>query len=167
MNCVDWPTAAAFCEWDTAGGALPTEAQWEYAERGPAGRPWPWGGPEGSMFDGRVCRDHQSGTCLEADPAYERGATPSPERVWHLAGNVWEWTRDWYAPYSDPTCWNMQVRTNPLCVNDASGHRSFRGGSWNGSEASFVRSGARSGAPPADVIVDVGFRCARPLLAPS
>jgi iron(II)-dependent oxidoreductase len=39
--CVDWDQADAYARW--VGGDLPTEAQWEYAARGPAGNTYPWG----------------------------------------------------------------------------------------------------------------------------
>jgi formylglycine-generating enzyme required for sulfatase activity len=53
---VSWFDAQAYCDW--AGGGLPTEAQWEYAARGPESVRFPWG----DVFDGNVL-NYCDGSC--------------------------------------------------------------------------------------------------------
>src|SRR5205085_10915442 len=53
MVCVDWADAIAYCDW--ADVALPTEAQWEKAARGPEGLRFPWG----NDWDESKCEDRR------------------------------------------------------------------------------------------------------------
>jgi formylglycine-generating enzyme required for sulfatase activity len=91
---VTWLEAKAFCRWLSALSGrrleLPTEAQWEFAARGPEGRRYPWGdeAPDGT-------RAHY-GRSLEEEPI-PVGSLPAghgPFGHMDLAGNIWEWCRD-------------------------------------------------------------------------
>lgn len=87
VNCVSFPQASAYCEWK--GKRLPTYREWEFAARGSAGRPYPWGATE------PTCAMAIFGeNCTHGGPAAARSATQdvTPEGVFHLAGNVVEWT---------------------------------------------------------------------------
>ena len=101
--CVTWGDANAFAKWlnETERGRpfgyeyrLPTEAEWEYAARGREGRFFPWG----NKLDPKKCNaGRKDDRFLQAAPVGSfspHGDTP--EGIADLAGNVFEWCRDWW-----------------------------------------------------------------------
>ena len=156
---VSWDDAAAYCEW--SGARLPTEAEWEYAARGPEGYVYPWG----NTFDSERV-NYCDANCPTGwnDPGTDDGyAYTAPVgsypggQSWcgahDLAGNVREWMADWH----DSNYYARSPGENP--AGPASGvSRVVRGGMW-GNETSSVRSAGRDRGY---VVVDTdGFRCAR------
>jgi formylglycine-generating enzyme required for sulfatase activity len=116
---VAFEDAEAYAHW--AGGRLPTEAEWEFAARGGvAGRLYAWGDeltPNGvhhanihhGDFPTRdLGSDGHSGLAPVAQfPANAYG-------LYDMAGNVWEWTNDWYRPdYYQTLASTMRVVVNP------------------------------------------------------
>ncbi|GAA3383613.1 formylglycine-generating enzyme family protein [Cryptosporangium minutisporangium] len=97
---VAYEDAAAYAAW--IGLALPTEAQWEHAARGGLdGAPYTWGDAPETPQQRRANYWHGDFP-WRAEPGY--GATTPvgsfPANGYGLAdmaGNVWEWTQDWYA----------------------------------------------------------------------
>jgi sulfatase modifying factor 1 len=169
MVLVSWFGAAAYSLWanrldwrefqDTS--RLPTEAQWEYAARGPRSVRFPWGDEPASqahaLTDLHRGRKSYPGV-LPLAYVHERLGM-SPFGAHHMAGNVWNWCADWYAAdfYGQP-----ESRMNNPCHHRATGIRSERGGSWVG-PAHLARSSFRRGRPPAAVGRCLGFRCAVPV----
>ena len=84
--------------------------------------------------------------------SFPEGASPSG--ALDMAGNVREWTADWYGLYT------TAAATNPLGP-EAGTTRVIRGGGWNSFAAAFVRAAYRTGVRPSDSDDSVGFRCAR------
>jgi len=118
---VTWYEAAAYAAWlarlTGAGWRLPTEPEWEWAARR-GRRLFPWGGNWDerrlNSLEGRVMRTTPVG-------AYPHGATP--DGIYDLAGNVYEWTSTLAADY--PYVADAS-REDP----DAAGIRIARGGGW-------------------------------------
>jgi formylglycine-generating enzyme required for sulfatase activity len=134
--CVTWYEAEAYAAW--RGGVLPTEAQWEYAARGPQSFVYPWG----NTFNGEnvVYRDN-SGS--KTAPVGSRPNGKSWVNAYDLSGNVWEWVRDYYSSsYYESLCGSKTVCSkvidNPFNGNRAD-YRGLRGGSWL-----FTTDGVRS-----------------------
>lgn len=156
---VSYYEAEAFCNW--AGGHLPTEAQWEKAARwtGTLANVYPWDDPWNqekcnNFSDGNLAGGGYEGYQTAPVGSYPLGV--SPYGCQDMAGNVWEWCKDWYA--SD--YYSQSPADDPQ--GPASGDlRIVRGGGW-GYYDNFCRSACRSSARfPSDFSDYNGFRLAR------
>ena len=144
---VTWSEAAAYAAW--AGKQLPTEAQWEFAARGRENRRYPWGNTEPDANRANY-GDHLNMPSLVS--MHDEGRTP--DSICDLAGNVYEWTSDFFLPY------------DPVKRQAASDHgpplRAIRGGSWR-SPATELRCAFRKGLFAESQLTTMGFRCVLPV----
>ena len=149
--------AESYCAW--VGGRLPTEAEWEYAARGPDSLVFPWG----NEFDGtrlNYC-DLECGTGIRDLSISDGYADTAPVGSYpsgiswcgalDMAGNVREWVGDWYGPYADE---GVENPTGPVSGNS----RIPKGGSWL-DKPDDVRSANRGENSPDYTRHKVGFRC--------
>lgn len=142
VACVSYYVAFAYCVW--SGGRLPTEAEWEYAASGGSQqRLFPWGNAaptsELALFD------------TYAPAAGPRLAGMSRYGQLDMAGSVYEWALDYYAPYPD-------VCDRCAEVYDGT-ERALRGGSFL-QEAEYLSNSARYSFDPSQALGNVGVRCA-------
>jgi len=156
INCYE---AEAYAAW--RGGRLPTEAQWEWAARGPDSRRYPWGD---EFVDGLANMDRLDLRCTRPVGSYPAG------RSWcgaeDMAGNVWEWTADGYDPYvcrreSSPSGPAFDPFTPPAGLL----LRVIRGGAWGGMPGGSIgdlRSARRLGWNPGDRKLSHGARIIHP-----
>ena len=161
---VTWYEAVAYCAWLTATlddgytYRLPTEAEWERAARGSEGWTFPWG----DEWQADRCNSEETGLGTTSPVGlFPRGATGSG--LQDMAGNVWEWCRDWYAG-------DYYVRSrdghNPSGPKEGVFHVLRGGSGWN-KGPSACRCGYRGRIYPDDWFLNWGFRCARTLSSQS
>ena len=156
---VTFDDAREYCRWlrVETGRAfrLPTEAEWEKAARGGLERrQYPWG----DALDLSMANfSPQSQRRADRGTLPVRAHAPNAFGLYGMAGNVWDWTGDWYrAGYHD-------VGETPNPAGPSNGTlRVVRGGAWTNSDVAYLRCAYRHPVPPGTYSYSIGFRVVCP-----
>ncbi|MBL8858816.1 MAG: SUMF1/EgtB/PvdO family nonheme iron enzyme [Planctomycetes bacterium] len=141
------------------GLTLPTEAQWEYAARAGTTTRW-WCGAEPGTLRGVANGARASLDTRAAETEPVDALRPNPFGLVHVHGNVAEWTRDVFGPYTTPPSGAEGERNF-----SENGLRCARGGSY-ASSAAGLRSAAREAVARDNVDLRIGVRAARAIEPP-
>ena len=143
---VDWYQARDYC--NKSGKRLPTEAEWEKSARS---------GSESKYYWGEEVDDSYAWHWDNSDRKTRSVGEKRPNKLglYDTAGNVWEWTADWY----DQNYYQNRSSKNPKSIFNGK-HRVLRGGSFM-DKAEGLRVTRRNWDLPSAKFKNFGFRCVK------
>ena len=115
---------------------LPTEAEWEYSDRGATSSAYYFGDDVAQLGEHAWFAQNSIGHAHEVG---KKGANSFG--LYDMNGNVWQWVNDWYGDY------DLQNLTNPQGPNSGR-ERVFRGGAWDSDPRKDMRSASRGAGVP-------------------
>jgi formylglycine-generating enzyme required for sulfatase activity len=156
---VSWDDAVAYTDWlsETTGFRyrLPSEAEWEFAARAGTLSPYSFG----DSITPSAAFSSENGAAESPLPRTDRSINRNPFRLYHMSGNVREWTMDaWYPDYENARL-DGSARSH-----EAEALRVVRGGSFT-DPGHKLRSAAREPLDRAHRDTVTGFRVVREVSA--
>ncbi len=161
---VNWYEAAAYCNWLTkklGGGrwlyTLPSEAEWEKAARGPDNFDYPLSqslsDDETGLYNWR--KNPSAEITVVGSSETLTNYRPNRYGIYHLGGNVVEWTQGLYRPFNRDKPYDADDGRNQ---NESDGVRVVRGGSWYSASNALMYIPYRDTFQPEISHNDLGFR---------
>lgn len=174
INCITWEEAHAYCKWRKK--RLPSEAEWEFAARGPESFKFPWGNQppteELAWNDMYIVPNRNHAKCADMGPeicpthlgngawgtrevgGYPRGK--SPFGVLDMGGNVAEWVQDWRYPLP----WAPEEHAVDPTGPATGTYKVIKDFGWMGGGPHLTVAARSGGYPDENRYHTVGVRCA-------
>jgi formylglycine-generating enzyme required for sulfatase activity len=163
VTSITWFEAVAYTRWLTVmrgGGrwtfALPSDAEWEKAGRGPDGFNYGLSATISDAESKLYNWKKNPGAPVTVIGLWETRRSFRPNRygIYHASGNAAEWTKSAFLPYNREQPYSEDKRNLP----DIAGSRTVRGGSWYSATTTLLYMAYRDAFEPNQSSNDVGFR---------
>jgi formylglycine-generating enzyme required for sulfatase activity len=157
-----WFEANAYCKWLTRKSgrgswifALPSEAEWEKAGRGPDGLDY---GLSSTISDSEVgmynWKKNPGAPITVVGTSLSWQFKANRFGIYHMSGNVSEWTQSEFIPYNREHPYDEYARNR----DDSTDQRVVRGGSWYSASTALLYLAYRDAFTPEHSSMERGFR---------